>query len=112
MLISIHQNDFPTGQPSGSQVLYAATEGSAELGKTAHDNLIRYLNPENRRVAEPAPKSLYLTSHVSCPAILVECGFMSNIFEVQKLRDASYQCSIAVILTGTLLQYFSRSENA
>lgn len=110
VLISIHQNDFPTGQPSGSQVLYAPSQGSESLGKRCHENLIHFLNPENRRVAEPVPKALYITSHVSCPAVLVECGFMSNNFEVQKLCSDAYQSSIAMILAGSLMQYLSESE--
>lgn len=110
VLISIHQNDFPTSQPSGAQVYYAGSAGSEQLGKLCHENLIRLLDPENRRVAAPAPKELYITSHVSCPAVLVECGFMSNNFEVQKLCSEVYQCSIAVILAGSLLQYLNESE--
>lgn len=110
ILISIHQNDFPTGQPSGAQVLYAASFGSEELGRRCHQNLITQLDPQNRRVAEPAPKALYITSHVGCPAILVECGFMSNNFEVQKLCSSAYQCSIALVLTASLLQYLSEAE--
>ena len=110
ILISIHQNDFPTGQPSGAQVLYAASSGSEVLGRRCHQNLITQLDPQNRRVAEPAPKALYITSHVGCPAILVECGFMSNNFEVQKLCSSAYQCSIALVLTASLLQYLSEAE--
>lgn len=110
ILLSIHQNDFPTGQPSGSQVLYASSDGSEVLGKLTHTNLIRLLDPENRRVAEPAPRSLYLTSHVTCPAVLVECGFMSNNFEVLKLCDDNYQRKISLILIGSLLQYLDTTE--
>lgn len=110
ILISVHQNDYPTGQPSGAQVLYAASPGSENLGKRCHQNLISQLDPQNRRVAEPAPKSLYITSHVVCPAILVECGFMSNNFEVQKLCSDSYQCSIALVLEASLLQYLTECD--
>ena len=110
VLVSIHQNDFPTSQPSGAQVLYARDADSESLGKRTHHNLIQCLDPQNRRVAEPAPRSLYLTANVSCPAILVECGFMSNNFEVEKLNDPKYQCSIALVLTGSLLQFFDEIE--
>lgn len=110
VLISIHQNDFPTGQPSGAQVLYSAYAGSEALGKLTHDNLIRTLDPQNRRVAEPAPKGLYITANAACPAILVECGFMSNNFEVEKLCDPTYQTEIALVLTGSLMQYLSSAE--
>ena len=108
--ISIHQNDFPTGQPSGAQVLYSGHEGSKRLGCLTHDNLVRLLDPENRRLAEPAPKGLYITAHAECPTILVECGFMSNNFEVQKLCDPKYQNSIALVLVASLIQYLNSAE--
>lgn len=112
ILISVHQNDYPTAQPSGAQVLYSASEGSEALGQRTHSNLIRLLDPNNRRVAAPAPKSLYITSHVDCPAILVECGFMSNNFDVLKLCDEAYQTSVSLILIGSLLQYLNDTETA
>ena len=111
VLISIHQNDFPTSQPSGSQVLYAATEGSERFGKQAHQALIDVLDPENRRVAAPVPSSLYITANVHCPAILVECGFMSNNFEVEKLNDSGYQRRIAAALTSSYLCFIAEGDN-
>ena len=110
VLISIHQNDFPTGQPSGAQVLYAAFDGSETFGKLTHANLIGCLDPENRRVAEPAPRSLYITANALCPAILVECGFMSNNFEVLKLCDEAYQRQLALVLAASYLQYLNANE--
>ncbi len=110
VLISIHQNDFPTGQPSGAQVFYANSPGSEELGKRCHANLVALLDPENRRVAAPAPKNLYMTSHVDCPAILAECGFMSNSFDVQKLCGGDYQTAVALILAGSLVQHLNEYD--
>ena len=110
VLISIHQNDFPTGLPSGAQVLYSAYTGSDVLGKLTHANLIRALDPTNRRVAEPAPKNLFVTANATCPAILVECGFMSNNFEVEQLCDPTYQTRIALVLTASLMQFLSSAE--
>ena len=105
VLISIHQNCFPTGQPSGPQVLYAATETSESLGKLTHRNLIDSLYPGNRRLAEPASKKLYVLNHVSCPAILVECGFLSNLSDLGKLSDSSYQTTLSAVLMASYLQY-------
>jgi len=105
VLISIHQNCFPTGQPSGPQVLYAASEPSESFGKLTHQNLISSLDPTNRRVAEPASKNLYILSHVSCPAILVECGFISNPSDLAKLSDGNYQTAISSVLMASYLQY-------
>ena len=53
VLISIHQNCYPDRKPSGAQVLYAASDGSEALGTQIHDNLVAYLDPQNRRVAAP-----------------------------------------------------------
>ncbi len=106
-LISIHHNFYPTSQPSGSQVLYAVDDRSRRLGQQTHHNLVQFLQPENRRVAEPAPERLYLTSHVNCPAILVECGFLSNITDLDLLVQEKYQTSLATVLLASYLQFLS-----
>ena len=103
--ISIHQNDYPTAQPSGAQVIYAAGRGSRELGTITHANLLSALYPKSRRVAEPATKRLYILSHLDCPAILVECGFVSNAVDLENLKKPGFQTSIAAILFGSYLQY-------
>ena len=103
--ISIHQNDFPTGQASGAQVIYAAGEGSEELGAIMHRNLIGALYPKSRRVAEPATRKLYILSHLTCPAILVECGFVSNSIDLENLKRPTYQTSLAAIMMGSYLQF-------
>lgn len=105
VLFSIHQNFFPTSQPSGVQVLYGPGAESRRLGELTHRNLVEALQPTNRRVAAPAPGELYLTSHVSCPVILVECGFLSNLSDLQLLSDPSYQNSFAAVLISSYLQY-------
>ena len=104
VLISVHQNNYPTAQPKGAQVLYAPGEDSRALGLLAQSNLIRFLDPDNRRVATPGG-NIYLLTHAAGPAILVECGFMSNFEELEKLLKADYQISLAAVLTGTYFQY-------
>ena len=107
LLISIHQNTFPDSRPWGTEVLYARTEGSKELGEAVHAALVRCLNPENRRVAMPISDSIYLMRSVRCPAILVECGFLSNASDVDRLKSPAYQKQLSVIVLGTYLQYLS-----
>ena len=64
--ISIHQNTFPTGQASGPQVIYAPGESSKLLGTLTHQNLLRTLYPDSRRVAEQSRGKLYILSNVQC----------------------------------------------
>ena len=105
VLISIHQNTFPTQNVSGAEVMYAPTAGSELLGSITQTNLVTCADPLNRRVARPAPKELLLTSSVHCPAILVECGFLSNPGEATKLSDNSYQLKLASVLAVSFLQF-------
>ena len=105
LLFSIHQNFYPSSQPSGAQVLYAAGEESRRLGEFTHNYLIRMLQPQNRRVAEPAGEELYITAHVTCPGILIECGFLSNFDDLQQLSSEIYQTKLASVLLSAYLQY-------
>ena len=110
VLISVHQNTYPDVRPRGTEVLYAKTEGSAALAELAHANLIACLNPENRRVAAPISDKIYLMKQVRCPAILVECGFLSNPAEAEKLKTGSYQTALAAVLFASYMQYTGMGE--
>ena len=107
VLLSIHQNQFPDKRPRGTQVLYAKTEGSMEYADLTHGNLITCVNPDNRRVAVPISNSIYLMKQIDCPGILVECGFLSNPAEAEKLKNGSYQTCLAVVLAASYLQFLN-----
>lgn len=110
VLISIHQNFYPDSRPSGSQVLYAATDGSRELGELTHAAIVEALCPDNRRVAAQIDSDIYIMRSVHCPAILVECGFISNPGELSRLLSDTYQTKLAAVLLTSYLQYESASE--
>ncbi len=107
VLISIHQNLYPDARPNGTQVLYADSEGSEDLAKLTHDNLRLALCSGNRRVAVPAADNIYLMKHAQCPAIIVECGFLSNPEEAKKLLSPDYQTMIATVLCASCLQFIT-----
>lgn len=105
VLISVHQNKYPSELVKGAEVMYAATPESRELGLLTQDNMVAVLDQENRRVAHSAPDELLLTSSVSCPAILAECGFMSNPQEARLLANGNYQTKIAITLVASYIQF-------
>ena len=109
VLISVHQNNYPSALVKGAEVMYSLNNQSKELGLIAQDNFVTYLDRENRRVAHPAPENLLLTSSVNCPAILAECGFMSNPEEAQKLATDAYTSKIALILISSYVQFADKS---
>ena len=89
-LISIHQNHYPEEKYRGAQVFYSPTTGSKEWANALQDILTSQVDPQNRRECKKAGE-IYLLEHIHCPAILVECGFMSNPQEAVILQEASYQ---------------------
>ena len=102
-LLSIHQNSYPGSQYRGAQVFYAPTGGSRELAELLQTALREELQPDNDRQAKPIPESVYLMNHVSCPAVLVECGFLTNPEEEALLRDGGYQRKLALVLASAWL---------
>lgn len=107
VLVSVHQNKFPDARPSGTQVFFGKAETSDALALITHQNLLENLCPDNRRMAAPISKNVYLMNHVNCPAILVECGFLSNPEETKKLNCDDYRTELALILLSSYLQYLS-----
>lgn len=106
IFISIHQNHFPQGQYYGAQVWYSKNEKSSRLAKIVQDNLIIDLNHNNKRVEKPANNAYKI---LSCddtrPSILVECGFLSNYEEEQRMLNNDYQQKIVDSITKSINQY-------
>lgn len=108
-LISIHQNSYP-GASSGAQVFYGSGPSSSALARQAQALLCRTLDPSNGRQAAPIPESVYLMRRVSCPAILVECGFLSDAKEAELLQQPDYQIKIAAALLSAYLTFDPAKE--
>lgn len=111
VLISLHQNWYPAALPHGAQVLYAKTDGSQEFGTILHEELIRQLDTDNRRVAAPISDDIYLMRNIHCAAVLVECGFLSNPNELSKLCNKDYQLKLSMVMLSTYLQQFQTGWN-
>lgn len=104
IFISIHQNKFQKSQFSGTQVFYSANnESSKILAQFIQERATNLLQPENDRGIKPAGDNLYILYHAKSPAVLVECGFLSNSKEAALLQTDAYQNKMAFsIFCGTL----------
>lgn len=102
-LISIHQNKFPDAKPFGAQVLYAPTEGSEVFAVKLQEQLIATINPANYRSAAQISSDIYIMNNIECPAVLVECGFLSNPEEELLLQEDAYQTKLAAVIAATYL---------
>jgi N-acetylmuramoyl-L-alanine amidase len=104
VLVSIHQNKFDTPGPSGAQVIYAPDDESRALGETVQNALMEFLGQGNRQGAVRDNGAIYLLNNAACPAILIECGFLSNPAEEALLLTGRYRARVAAAIAGALRQ--------
>ena len=102
VVVSIHQNHFPDSRYHGPQVFYSS--GGEALAASAQKALTAALAPMSGREPKKA-SGVYLMEHIDHPAILVECGFLSNPEEERKLNSPDHQKKIAAILAAVLAEF-------
>jgi N-acetylmuramoyl-L-alanine amidase len=108
IFISIHQNHFSDSKYDGSQIFYSKNnEQSKLLADTIQTQIVHLLQPQNKRKIKPADNTIFLLSHAKVPAIIVECGFLSNDAEAKKLSEPLYQRQMAFSIYSGLLDYLS-----
>lgn len=106
IFISIHENFFEQSQYSGTQVFYSTNNGkSKDLAEAIRCQVVGQLQKENTRAIKPATSSIYLLWNAKVPAVLVECGFLSNEQEAVALNQEAYQKKIAFCIYCGLLDY-------
>lgn len=105
--VSIHQNSYPEEYVHGAQVFYYAdsVEGK-KLAGLLQEALINMVDTENNRVIK-SNDSYYLLKKTATPIVIVECGFLSNYNEAEKLITEEYQEKIAWALHMGILRYLS-----
>ena len=109
ILISIHQNHYSESKYSGAQVFYAANSQSVDLAGQMQTAFVKYLNPGSNRKSKKAD-GIYLLQKVTKPAILIECGFLSNYEEEAKLRSPEYQMQVAAVIASVCSNYLHGSR--
>ena len=101
--LSIHQNTYPSGQYYGAHVFYAPTENSQPLAEHIQNSIKTALQPYNERTVKQIPDTVYIMNHITCPAVLIECGFLTNPEEEALLRDQTYQRKLAAVIAAAWL---------
>ena len=106
IFVSIHQNFFEQSQYHGTQVFYSKNDmESKELAESIRGQVVGLLQKDNTRAVKPATSSIYLLWNAKMPAVLVECGFLSNSSEAQQLNQDAYQRRMAFAIYCGLLSY-------
>ncbi len=110
--ISIHLNTFPQANCKGAQVWYSNHEGSNELAQIVQKTLRDKLEPTNKREAKAAGTQYkVLRGNDDMPGIIVECGFLSNSEECEKLKNEEYQRKIADAIAESICIFLESGDN-
>ena len=105
VLVSLHQNSLPqVPAVHGAQVFYSEVEDSRELAETVQSALNTVINDRNKEV-KAAGGGVYLLKNAKIPAILVECGFLSNGDETALLNTQAHQNRLALTILASVLEH-------
>lgn len=94
LAVSIHQNSFSAGTKGAQVFYYTGSEEGKKLANIIQGSIRDAVGDDNHRV-EKANDSYYMLRKVSCPLVIVECGFLSNPEEETLLCDQKYQEKMA-----------------
>ena len=109
VFISIHLNKFTTAAASGAQIFYSEKEEESKiLAEDIRKSIVSMLQKDNTRVNKKSTSSTYILHNATVPAVLVECGFLSNSEELKKLKNSEYQNQMAFTIFCGITKYFSK----
>ena len=105
IFVSIHMNSFGDQKVSGLHIFYDKNHPEIErLAKSIQNKMSEVTGAEMHAV-KTADERLFLMKNPPMPAILVECGFLSNPDEEKKLASDEYQSKIAWAIASAIENY-------
>lgn len=110
VVISIHQNKFEQEQYSGTQVFFSQNNADSEYLASSIQTCVKSLiQKDNDREIKKAGSDIYILDNCNVPAVLVECGFLSNQEEKLRLSDDRYQSELTYCIYLGFLEYYYRN---
>ena len=85
--------------------LYENYKEARDLAQSVQQSIVTLIQPENTRVVKQGTDSTYLLKNAAVPTIIVECGFLSNKAELEKLKNDDYQPQMALAIVGGIMDY-------
>ena len=108
MMLSIHQNSFVREKANGAQVFYYKDSSDGKnLAECIQKEIKKNADENNNHVAQ-TNSDYYILRKIKIPSVIIECGFLSNNNERQKLLDDKYQNKIAWAIYLGVLDYYTK----
>ena len=109
LALCIHQNSYTTPDIFGAQVFYhTKTEEAVDVATLVQESL-RVLDANNKREIKEND-SYYMLKYCEVPTIIVECGFLTNPTEAQKLTTKEYQEELAFAICEGIIKWLDNSN--
>lgn len=107
VFISIHLNKYSTSGPKGAQVFYAPhVEEAMPLAEEIQLSIKNFVQPDNNRMIKKGTKDIYLLYNAQNPAVIVECGFLSNSEDLTNLKSEEYQKKMSFAIFCGFMNYY------
>lgn len=107
-IVSIHLNKFPKTSIHGAQVFFPnEPKESKTLAVNLQQTLKEVVEPGNSREALIKREPIIILKDSKVPTAIVECGFLSNAEEEQKLASVEYQDKLAEAIKIGIMKYIN-----
>ena len=107
LFVSIHQNKYENSRVWGAQTFYSPNdEKSPILAEFIQGSIITLLQNNNKRVIKEIGTNVFVIYNATKPAVMIECGFISNNDELLRLKDDSYQNKMSFSISYGILNYY------
>lgn len=112
IFISIHMNSFTDPRYSGLQVWYSPNNAdSCALAELIQAENSQTLQPHNTRKTKAATSAIHILHNAKCPAVLVECGFLSNPDEAELFETHNYRQKVAFMLFCSITEFLNNDKS-
>ena len=111
IFVSIHMNSFVQAEYSGLQVYYSQNDPSSiELAELVQSKVRTELQPYNNRKIKAADKGIFLLDRAPGCAVLIECGFLSNAADAERLCSEDFRRSLCFAISGAIVEFVREKE--
>lgn len=107
IVVSIHQNSYSEENVKGAQVFYYTHSENSKVAAEIMQEELKNIDSENTREAK-GNDTFYMLKKTEVPTIIVECGFLSNEMEAEKLVTEAYQNELVNAICMGILRWLDQ----